>query len=56
MLAVLDAQDSTPAFGVDGVHTFHYTWERVTFVYGNPETRYAGVRFTLSFMLSARGA
>ncbi len=46
--AILRAQ-TTSLFGVADIMAFRWSWRRVVFVYGDPETRYAGVRFTLVF-------
>lgn len=50
IIAKLDEQTTSPAFGVVGVHTWHYRWQRVTFVYGDAQTPYVGIRFVLTFM------
>jgi hypothetical protein len=50
VIARLDAKATSPSFGVSGVHTWHYTWQRVVFTYGSTEARYAGIRFVLTFL------
>lgn len=47
--ARLELQKTTPPFGVAGVDTWRATWRRVTFVYGEPEMKYTGIRFILVF-------
>lgn len=41
------------AFEQDGLQGFFWSWERVTFVYGDNEQapRYVGIRFTLTFTI-----
>jgi len=48
--AKLNEQQSSPPFGVAGVKTWHYTWQRVIFSYGGVE--YVGIRFVLTFVSS----
>jgi hypothetical protein len=38
-------------FDVAGVKTFQWSWQRVMFVYGDPQISYAGIRFELSFSI-----
>lgn len=45
----LEQQRVSPYFGLQGLKAFRWTWERVTFTYGDPETKFAGIRFVLSF-------
>lgn len=45
---VLDAQREKPFFGLAAIRAFKWTSERVTFAYGDPELRFAGVRFVLT--------
>lgn len=47
----LEAQAGGTLFGLTGIKTFHWTAERVIFVYGDPETRYAGIRYTLTLIV-----
>lgn len=49
--AILEAQRRQPYFGLPGLKGFQWTWSRVTFVYGDPETKYAGVQFVLNFWI-----
>lgn len=42
---VFEAQDTKPYFGLDGIKAFRWRWERVTFVYGDPQSNYVGARF-----------
>lgn len=48
---VLVAQHTKPFFGLDGPQAFSWSWQRVSITYGQPEQKYAGVRFTLVFMV-----
>lgn len=43
-------QQTTVLFGLDKakVKAFKWHWEHVTFVYGDPEVKYAGVRFIIT--------
>jgi len=50
VIDVLEAQVDTPPFGLDGLHNFRYTAERVTFTYGDTDTTYVGVRFVVSLL------
>ena len=47
----LELQTQKPYFGLEGIKAFKWTGERVTFAYGDPQTSYAGSRFTLTFDL-----
>lgn len=51
VIAALEQQDVKPYFGLKGagVKAFWWSWDRVTFEYGDMATRYAGARFTLTF-------
>ena len=49
IIAKFEQQQNHPLFGAEGIEAFRWTWERVTFVYGDPETRFAGIRFRLEF-------
>lgn len=44
VLDVLDSQTKAPYFGLEGIQSFTYRWERVTFTYGSEDHSYAGVR------------
>ncbi len=47
----LRAQDpitGNQLFGLDGIRKFTWTWTRAVFEYGDPATRYAGVRFIVT--------
>lgn len=59
MVAVVNGMDgiidkleeqTTVLFGLDKakVKAFKWHWEHVTFVYGDPEVKYAGVRFVIT--------
>ena len=48
IINVLEAQNVKPYFGLVGIKAFAWRWERVTFIYGDPQLPYAGVRFYLS--------
>lgn len=43
--AVLVAQTTKPYFGLVGIKAFHWRAERVTFIYGDPQVPYVGVRW-----------
>jgi hypothetical protein len=43
----LTAQPMESAFGVAGIRAVRWSWERTTFVYGEPQISYAGAEFTL---------
>lgn len=43
---IVEAQDTKPYFGLDGIKAFRWYADRVEFVYGG--TNYAGVRFVLT--------
>lgn len=51
VISVLEEQEVKPYFGLAGLQAFNWSWERVTFVYGDPNISYAGVRFTLAFTI-----
>lgn len=51
VIAVLEGQDATPPFSLAGLKTFHWRASRVIFEYGDPQTRYVGLRFTLTFSI-----
>jgi hypothetical protein len=44
---VLEAQDTKPYFGLDGIRGFRWSWNRVVFVYGDPQMGYVGARFVV---------
>src|SRR3990167_2651467 len=48
MANVFEQQDTKPYFGLDGIKAFHWSWRRVTFVYGDPQLSYVGARFTIT--------
>lgn len=48
VIGILEAQDSSPAFGLSGVHTFHWTGTLGILPYGGVE--YWGSQFTLTFL------
>lgn len=47
----LEEQDTKPYFGLDGIQAFSWSGQRVTFVYGQPEIKYAGYRFVLTIRI-----
>lgn len=47
MQTILDAQDGTP-FNLPDINAFHWTWQRVTFVYGDPQVSYVGARYVIT--------
>lgn len=48
MTNIFEAQDTKPYFGLDGIRAFSWSWQRVTFEYGDPNIGYVGARFTLT--------
>ena len=48
VIAILEAQKSSPAFGLSGVHTFNWTGKLGVFPYAG--SSYWGSQFTLEFM------
>lgn len=48
IIETLERQKVHPYFDNEAIKGFKWTWERVTLVYGDPEQRYVGTRFTLS--------
>ena len=46
---VLEAQDTKPYFGLEGIRAFAWSATRVTFQRADPSTPYAGARFVLTF-------
>lgn len=51
VIQVLERQNEKPYFGQVGIQGFRWQGERVTFSYGDPEQKYVGVRFTLTFTI-----
>lgn len=51
LIAVLETQKRAPLFGESDIKSFRWRWEYVTFVYGDPEVKYAGVRFFITLTL-----
>lgn len=49
IIARLEAQQSKPYFGLEGLKSFKWSWERATLIYGDPQINYAGIRFILTF-------
>lgn len=47
IISVLEAQNTKPYFGLDGIKAFAWTWTRILFEYGqgNNSVKYVGVRF-----------
>jgi len=48
VIAILEAQTGSPAFGLSGVHTFHWSGKLGVFPYA--ASSYWGSQFTLEFM------
>ncbi len=48
VIDVLEAQDTKNYFGLAGVQAVRWRFERVTFVYGDPQLPYVGARFYLT--------
>jgi len=48
VIAILEAQSTSPAFGLSGVHTFHWTGKLGVFPYAGAE--YWGSKFALEFL------
>ena len=44
----LEAERSSPYFGLEGIKAFRWAAERVTFEYGDPSLPYVGVRFVIT--------
>jgi len=42
---------SPPYFSIAAIKEFRWTFERVTFVYGQQEQKFAGIRFTLTIRI-----
>ena len=54
IFARLRAQDpntNNQLFGLDGIRKFTWTWARAVFEYGDPATRYAGIRFVITIWI-----
>jgi hypothetical protein len=45
IVTVIQAQDTKPYFGLDGIKAFSWRGERVTFIYGDSQQPYVGMRF-----------
>lgn len=45
IVTVIEAQDIKPYFGLAGIKAFSWRAERVTFIYGDSQLPYAGMRF-----------
>jgi hypothetical protein len=45
---VLHQQLTPPFFGHEHIRSFRWRWQRVTFEYGDPQLRYAGIQFVLT--------
>jgi len=49
MLVIIRAEDvGHTNFGVTGIHSWDWSWERVQFDYGDTKVKYAGIRFTFN--------
>ena len=48
-ITILEAQNTKPYFGLDGLQAFAWTSQRVVFQYGDGGLPYVGVRFILTF-------
>lgn len=48
--AALDSVESYPFFGITAIKSFDWSWNRITFRYGN--SRYLGGRFVLTLRIS----
>lgn len=46
IIAILEAQDTKPYFGLSGIKAFSWSAQRVTFSYGDATQQYMGARFT----------
>lgn len=48
MSNIFEAQDSKPYFGLNGIQSFHWSWESIpNMTYGDPNIFYVCARFTL---------
>ena len=45
---VLEAVNTSPYFGLDGIKAFHWAWSRVAFIYGDVQMPYVGARFVIT--------
>jgi hypothetical protein len=45
LTTVIEAQDTKPYFGLDGIKAFSWSWQRVILVYGSTQASYVGARF-----------
>jgi hypothetical protein len=44
---IFEEQDYQPYFGLDGIKSWEWRWDKVTFVYGDPGLPFIGARFTV---------
>jgi len=44
-------EQKCPPFGLTGIRTFQWSWERTVWEYGQPELKYIGARFILRMRL-----
>lgn len=44
---IIESQNHLPLFGLVGIKTFHWSWQRAIFDYGGGNTIYMGARFTI---------
>jgi len=51
MFNIFEAQDQKPYFGLSGIQAFHWTFQHVTFEYGDTSIKYVGARFTLTIRI-----
>jgi len=47
MMTELEKQKTKPYFGLDRLQGYRWSWQRVTFDYGDPMPKHMGVRFTI---------
>lgn len=47
IMTVLDSHRQAPYFGLAGIKAFHWDFQRVTFIYGENDVKYAGIRFLI---------
>lgn len=45
LIAIIEAQDKKPYFGVAGIKAFSWGWKRALFPYTDPNVKYVGARF-----------
>lgn len=48
---ILEAQDTKPYFGLDGIKAFSWRAKRVVFSYSDPNEKYVGIRFTIRVLV-----